>query len=123
MLDHVKLMVSDLERSKRFYEQALAPLGYHVAVEGEGYAAIGAGDHAIPDFWLSVGEVTSPTHVAFRADHAGVESFHEAALEAGGEDNGAPGIRAHYHENYYGAFVRDPDGHNIEAVCHTTQAP
>jgi catechol 2,3-dioxygenase-like lactoylglutathione lyase family enzyme len=122
VLDHVKLTVSDLERSKKFYEQALAPLGYQVASEGEGFVGLGAGDHAIPDLWLGLGDVTSSTHVALRADRAGVDSFHEAAVGAGGEDNGSPGIRAHYHENYYGAFVRDPDGHNIEAVCHTTEA-
>lgn len=120
MLDHVKLTVSDLERSKEFYEQALAPLGYRLTVEGDGYAAIGAGDHVVPDLWLGAGEVVGPTHVAFRADRAGVEKFHEAALRAGAEDNGAPGVRAHYHESYYGAYVRDPDGHNIEAVCHNS---
>lgn len=118
MLDHVKLTVSDLERSKRFYEQALAPLGYQIAVEGEGFAAVGAGDYVVPDVWLGEGDVTSPTHVAFRADRAGVDRFYEAALAAGGEDNGAPGVRPHYHETYYGAYVRDPDGHNLEAVCH-----
>jgi catechol 2,3-dioxygenase-like lactoylglutathione lyase family enzyme len=121
MLDHVKLRVSDLERSKRFYEQALAPLGYRVAFEGEDLAALGADDHAVPDLWLGPGPVETPTHVAFRADRESVDRFHEAALAAGGEDNGEPGLRPHYHESYYGAFVRDPDGHNIEAVCHEPQ--
>ena len=102
---YVKLTVSDLERSKKFYEQALAPLGYQVASEGDGFVGLGAADHAIPDLWLGLGDVTSATHVAFRADRAGVEGFYEAALGAGGEDNGSPGIRAHYHENYYGAFA------------------
>jgi catechol 2,3-dioxygenase-like lactoylglutathione lyase family enzyme len=121
MLDHVKLTVSDLDRSKRFYEQALAPLGYKLVVDEEGYAAVGAGDHAIPDVWLGAGESAGPTHVALRADRQGVDRFHEAALAAGGVDNGAPGLRPHYHEMYYGAFVRDPDGHNIEAVCHSPE--
>ena len=119
MLDHVTLTVADLDASKQFYEQALEPLGYAVAAEGEGFAALGAGDHAVPDFWLRAGEPRSPVHVAFRADRAGVDRFHEAAVAAGGTDNGGPGVRAHYHENYYAAYVRDLDGNNIEAVSHS----
>jgi catechol 2,3-dioxygenase-like lactoylglutathione lyase family enzyme len=119
VLDHVTIVVSDLEKSKRFYEQALRPLAYSLRVEGEGYAALGAGDHAIPDFWLRAGEPRTPSHVAFRADRTGVDAFHEAALAGGGTDNGAPGLRPHYHETYYAAYVRDPDGHNIEAVSHS----
>lgn len=119
MLDHVTIIVSDLDASKRFYTQALGPLGYTLAVDGDGYAALGAGDHAIPDFWLRAGRPTTTTHVAFRADRARVDAFHAAALAAGGEDNGVPGLRPHYHDNFYAAFVHDPDGHNIEAVCHT----
>jgi catechol 2,3-dioxygenase-like lactoylglutathione lyase family enzyme len=118
MLDHVTIIVSDLDRSKRFYEQALRPIGYSLMVEGDGSAALGAGDHVIPDFWLRAGAPTTATHVAFRADRAGVDAFHEAALGAGGTDNGAPGVRPHYHETYYAAYVHDPDGHNIEAVSH-----
>lgn len=75
MLDHVKLTVPDLERSKKFYEQALAPLGFQVAGEGDGYVGMGAGDHSIPDLWLGLGDVTSSTHVAFRADRAGVREL------------------------------------------------
>lgn len=119
MLDHVTIIVSDLDASKRFYAAALEPLGYRLALEGDGYSALGAGDHAIPDFWLRAGTPSTVTHVAFRADRPAVDAFHRAALAAGGLDNGAPGLRPHYHENFYAAFVHDPDGHNIEAVCHT----
>ncbi|MDE3132411.1 MAG: VOC family protein [Acidobacteriota bacterium] len=119
MLDHVGITVSDLDASKRFYSEALEPLGYSVVFEMEGVAGLGAGDHAIPDFWLHEGATETPAHIAFRADHAGVDAFHAAALAAGGTDNGAPGVRAHYHENYYGAYVHDPDGHNVEAVSHS----
>jgi catechol 2,3-dioxygenase-like lactoylglutathione lyase family enzyme len=118
MLDHVIIGVADLERSKAFYDGALEPLGYKRAMEypgGVGYASpTGAWD-----FWLRVSESVAPIHVAFHCDERGpVDAFHAAALAAGGSDNGGPGLRPHYHENYYGAFVLDPDGHNIEAVCH-----
>jgi catechol 2,3-dioxygenase-like lactoylglutathione lyase family enzyme len=117
-LDHVGLDVSDYERSKAFYEQALAPLGLRLMLEHPGVA--GFGDE-YPFFWI--GErgqgPDSGTHVAFRVDdRATVDAFHDAALAAGGRDNGGPGIRELYHPTYYGAFVLDPDGNNVEAVCH-----
>jgi catechol 2,3-dioxygenase-like lactoylglutathione lyase family enzyme len=117
MLDHVSLGVSDFARSRAFYDQALAPLGIKVLMGGDGFA--GYGDSR-PFFWIGGGGHTSgPTHVAFTAaDRATVDAFHKAALAAGAKDNGAPGVRAHYHPTYYGAFVLDPDGHNVEAVCH-----
>jgi catechol 2,3-dioxygenase-like lactoylglutathione lyase family enzyme len=118
VLDHVTIIVSDLERSNQFYGQALQPIGYSLIVEGDSHSAFGAGDHVVPDFWLRKGDPTMSSHVAFRADRAGVDAFHEAALRAGGSDNGAPRLRPHYHDTYYAAYVRDPDGHNIEAVSH-----
>lgn len=118
MLDHVGIPVSDLERSKRFYEEALSPLGYELIMEPSDFAA-GFGRWGKPDFWISQGEPGHSLHVAFTADdHATVAAFHEAALTAGGRDNGGPGLRPRYHPSYYGAFVLDPDGYNIEAVCH-----
>ncbi len=118
MLDHIGLNVSDYAKSKAFYETALAPLGYELIMEVEGYAGFGAGGK--PDFWIYGGAATTPqVHVAFQSQNrAKVREFYEAALKAGGKDNGPPGIREIYHPNYYGAFVLDPDGHNIEAVCH-----
>jgi catechol 2,3-dioxygenase-like lactoylglutathione lyase family enzyme len=119
MLDHVKLTVRDFEASRRFYEQALEPLGISVmmSMPGVPFAGFGAGR---PFFWIAEGSPAGgSTHVAFHCEErAPVDAFHAAALAAGGTDNGGPGIRAHYHPNYYGAFVLDPDGHNIEAVCH-----
>jgi catechol 2,3-dioxygenase-like lactoylglutathione lyase family enzyme len=125
MIDHLGLRVANPERSRRFYEAALAPLGYRVLREipkeyTGGRVILGYGVAPKPDFWVSEGEPETPRiHVAFRAaSHAEVDAFYRAAIEAGGEDNGAPGPRPHYHEHYYGAFVLDPDGHNVEAVCH-----
>jgi len=124
MLDHVGFGVSDYARSKSFYQQALAPLGITVVMEVTpqqtgGHAAAGFGKQGKPFFWIGGGDVAARVHVAFAADsRAEVDAFHRAALAAGGRDNGAPGLRPHYHPNYYGAFVLDPDGHNIEAVCH-----
>jgi catechol 2,3-dioxygenase-like lactoylglutathione lyase family enzyme len=124
MLDHTGLNVSDYAKSKTFYLAALAPLGYAVIKElPKNLAPDGAAGIGIPpkaDFWIAGGRPQSPpVHVAFRAkSRAEVDAFYEAALATGGRDNGPPGIRAHYHPNYYGAFVRDPDGHNVEAVCH-----
>jgi catechol 2,3-dioxygenase-like lactoylglutathione lyase family enzyme len=127
ILDHITLTVSDYAVSKAFYEKALAPLGIKVLMEfGQ---ACGFGRNKKPDFWLGAGpasfqraehlKIITPTHVAFTAaSRAEVEAFHAAALAAGGKDFGAPGVRAHYHPNYYGAFVLDPDGHDIEAVFH-----
>ena len=129
MIDHVGFAVSDYERAKAFYGAALAPLGYSLVMEvgaevTESRApAAGFGAGGKPDFWIGgEGGLNKPLHVAIQAkDRATVDAFYQAALAAGGRDNGAPGIRAHYHPNYYGAFVLDPDGHNIEAVCHAPE--
>jgi len=119
MFDHVVLFVSDLDRSRRFYEQTLEPLGASVVMEFPGVALFAA-EEGGPMLGVRQAErELSPQHVAFRADRETVNKFHEAALAAGGGDNGAPGLRTHYHENYYAAYAHDPDGHNIEAVCHT----
>ncbi|MBB5019601.1 catechol 2,3-dioxygenase-like lactoylglutathione lyase family enzyme [Chitinivorax tropicus] len=128
MLDHIGLRVTDYPKSKAFYEQALAPLGYGKLYEfkGEdagGYEGAGFGVAPKPDFWIGTGVPHKPgLHIAFRADsRAMVDAFYHAALAAGGVCNGAPGLRPHYHPDYYGAFVLDPDGHNIEAVCHSPE--
>jgi catechol 2,3-dioxygenase-like lactoylglutathione lyase family enzyme len=116
-LDHIGLRVSDLARSKAFYAEALGPLGYEVIMEFDGVAGFGA--QGKPDFWISEGEPHTALHLAFASpDRATVDAFHGAALAAGGRDNGQPGLRPHYHEHYYGAFVHDPNGNNVEAVCH-----
>jgi len=115
VLDHIGIPCSDLEKSREFYEQALAPLGYELMMTFPGVA--GFGKDGKPDFWLREGS-PEPVHVAFGTDRQTVDAFHEAALAAGGRDNGGPGVREIYHPHYYGAFVLDPDGHNIEAVCH-----
>jgi catechol 2,3-dioxygenase-like lactoylglutathione lyase family enzyme len=119
VIDHTGLTVSDLERSKAFYRAALAPLGYELLMQWGSRAGFGV--RPKPDFWIGAGKANDPSiHIAFRADsRALVDAFHAAALGAGGRENGGPGLRPHYHENYYGAFVLDPDGHNIEAVCHS----
>ena len=124
MIDHVGLAVGDFAKSKAWYAAALAPLGYTVMMEfpaeqAGGQPAAGLGDTK-PDFWLAGGGPTRPhTHIAFAVkSRALVDAFYKAALAAGGRDNGPPGVRAHYHPNYYGAFVLDPDGHNVEVVCH-----
>ena len=119
MIDHTGVSVSDLAKSKAFYRAALAPLGYSVLMEWERYAGFGVAPK--PDFWIGEGAANvPPVHVAFRAEtRAQVDAFHKAALAAGGRDNGPPGLRPHYHPNYYGAFALDPDGHNVEAVCHS----
>lgn len=128
IIDHIGLEFSDFQRALRFYRQALAPLGIsvvmHVTKEESGsYEGAGFGKNGKPSFWIGGGERTTPrVHVAFVADERrAVDGFFEAALAAGGVDNGTPGIRAHYHPNYYGAFVLDPEGHNIEAVCHAAE--
>ncbi len=126
MLDHVGFAVADSERSKRFYEQALAPLGISLlmTVTGDqtesGGTAHGFGNGNNPFFWVGDNErVGKGTHVAFAVERrALVDAFHHAALAAGGRDHGAPGLRPHYHPHYYAAFILDPDGINIEAVCH-----
>jgi catechol 2,3-dioxygenase-like lactoylglutathione lyase family enzyme len=118
MLDHVAVEVADLDVGKAFYSAALAPLGYTLAMEFDGAAGF-ASPEGNPDFWLYRGQPGSGTHVAFRTqERQVVHAFHDAALAAGGKDNGAPGPRPHYTPTYYAAFVHCPDGHNIEAVCH-----
>ena len=118
MLDHVVIRVSDFEQSKRFYAQALSPLGYELLREPS-VSAAGFGRQGKPEFWISQGDRGQPVHIAFAADdRARVDAFHEEALAAGGRNNGGPGLRPKYHPSYYGAFVFDPDGNNIEAVCH-----
>ena len=120
MIDHVTANVSDFDAAKGFYEQALKPLGYSVQMEFPGAAGFGTGE-GIHDFWIGTHEARGATHVAFSApDRKTVDAFHEAALAAGGRDNGPPGVRAHYHESYYAAYVHDADGNNVEAVCHTS---
>ena len=120
MIDHTGVIVGSFEASRRFYAAALAPLGYELLLEFHASVA-GFGEPGKPDFWIAQGEPNTPRiHVAFRADtRREVDAFYEAALGAGARDNGAPGLRAQYHPNYYGAFVLRPDGHNIEAVCHS----
>jgi catechol 2,3-dioxygenase-like lactoylglutathione lyase family enzyme len=118
MLDHIVIGASDLEASKAFYDAALAPLGMSRVLEFP--HTVGYGANRKPEFWLRAGGGTEPAHVAFAApDRPTVDSFYEAAVAAGGRDNGGPGVREIYHPNYYGAFALDPDGHNIEAVCHS----
>nr|WP_207955793.1 VOC family protein [Rubrobacter marinus] len=120
-MDHVNLPVSNVERSKRFYGAALAPLGYGLIME-HGISGAGFGRSGKPDFWIKQGAPGAAVHVAFSSpDRATVGAFHEAAVAAGGRDNGRPALRPEYHSAYYGAFVLDPDGNNIEAVCHNPQ--
>jgi catechol 2,3-dioxygenase-like lactoylglutathione lyase family enzyme len=123
VIDHVKVFASDPARSRAFYEAALAPLRYRVMIERPP-AEVGMGVDR-PDFWVARAD-GAPTfcHVSFRAgSEQEVQAFHTAALQAGGTDNGAPGPRPHYHQNYYGAFVLDPDGNNVEAVYHGAMQP
>ena len=127
MIDHIGFPVSDYEKSKAFYLKALEPLGYSLVMEvpqeQSDHSAAGFGANGKPDFWIGgEGGLSKPLHVAIVAGaRAIVDAFYKAAMAAGGRDNGPPGIRAHYHPNYYGAFVLDPDGHNIEAVCHAPE--
>ena len=124
MLDHAGFPVSNYARSKAFYLQALAPLGYALVMEVQqdenDAPAAGFGADGKPDLWIGgEGGLQRPIHIAIAAhNRAAVDAFYRAAIAAGGKDNGAPGLRPHYHPNYYAAFVLDPDGHNIEAVCH-----
>jgi len=117
VLDHITLRVHDLATSKAFYVSVLQPLGYEVVMDFPEGLGLGVGGK--PDFWLTEDRVASPQHLAFSApSRAAVDAFHAAGLAAGGRDNGAPGLRVHYHPNYYGAFIDDPSGHHIEAVIH-----
>ena len=124
MLHHIDFTVADLARSRAFYTQALEPLGLAPVMaftRDDGQQLVGFGTLPDPEFWLRSGDPAGrPLHVAFLArSRAAVEAFHAAAISAGGNDNGAPGLRPRYAENYYAAFIIDPDGHNIEAVCRT----
>lgn len=117
MIDHIGIQVTDLDRSVAFYTKALAPLGYALVMRWEQFAGFGIAGK--PDFWIGTGAPTDRIHVAFRAKgRAEVQAFYQAAIAAGAADNGGPGVRPQYHPHYFGAFVRDPDGHNVEAVCH-----
>ena len=127
MIDHITLPVSDYDKCKTFYLAALAPLGYETVMELSRAQipqlpverTCGLGVKGKPDLWLRPEDKVTPTHIAFRAkERQVVDAFHAAALAAGGKDNGSAGPRPHYHPNYYGAFVLDPDGNNIEVVCH-----
>jgi catechol 2,3-dioxygenase-like lactoylglutathione lyase family enzyme len=122
MFDHVGFGVSNLAESKAFFLASLAPLKVTLVMEGA--YGVGIGRNNKPSLWLYESDHRpSPLHIAFvAADRAEVDAFHRAALAAGGKDNGAPGLRPHYHPNYYGAFVIGPDGHNVEAVCHKAEA-
>ena len=121
MIHHLDIAVADLPRSRAFYDAALAPLGLTAAIEfmRDGCRLVGFGKLPDPEFWIrDGGPLGQPLHVAFLADtHSAVDDFHAAALAAGGKDNGAPGLRPRYAEHWYAAFILDPDGHNIEAVC------
>lgn len=117
MIDHIGIPVADLDTSVAFYTKALAPLGYVLIMRRDQFAGFGVAGK--PDFWIAAGKPADRMHVAFRAGgRAEVRAFHDAAIAAGGKDNGGPGIRAIYHPSYYGAFVLDPDGYNVETVCH-----
>ncbi len=127
MLDHLGVIVRSSDESKRFYTAALAPLGYALIEEHTGWA--GFGPPGKPLFWIGTSKsddcsLSGPVHFAFIAkDRSAVAAFHAAAIEAGALDNGPPGLRPEYHANYFGAFVIDPDGNNIEAVCHDPALP
>jgi len=116
MIDHLTVRVRDVQKSKAFLTAALAPLGYEVLMEHGEYLGLGADKK--PDLWIAPGK-QEPLHLAFAAkDRKAVDGFYKAAIKAGAKDNGKPGVREDYHPYYYGAFVIDPDGHNLEAVCH-----
>jgi len=122
IIDHMGLSVSDAQKSQAFYAAALAPLRIGKIMEYDGWS--GFGRDGSPEFWFGEGgPAQHPMHIAFRAENRQqVRDFYDAALAAGGRDNGAPGLREEYHPTYYGAFIIDPDGHNIEAVCHAPEA-
>ncbi len=122
MFDHIGFGVSDYETSKAFFLAALKPLGVGIVMEGP--YGVGLGRKNKPSLWLHrASGVPAPLHLAFTAgDRKQIDAFHRAALDAGGKDNGAPGLRPHYHPDYYAAFVIGPDGHNVEAVCHRPEA-
>ena len=121
IIDHIGLAVSDMEKSKTFFKQALEPLGITLIMEVNDWAGFGIGHK--PEFWIGPHDtVQKPMHIAFLAeDRKTVDAFYKAAIAAGGKDNGKPGIREIYHPDYYGAFVIGPDGHNIAAACHQAE--
>jgi catechol 2,3-dioxygenase-like lactoylglutathione lyase family enzyme len=120
VIDHLVLDVRDLEASRRFYEQALRPLGYQVVSESQSFCGLGTNGQT--RLGLRLRGPSGPVHFAVTSpDRSTVDAFHEAAIAVGGQDNGPPGVRMAYHENYYAAFVIDPDGNNVEAVCETPQ--
>jgi catechol 2,3-dioxygenase-like lactoylglutathione lyase family enzyme len=127
MIDHVGILVSDWAKAKAFYDAAFAPLGITllsvIPEQFTGGAKVGGYGRDKPDYWLTESAETGPgRHYAFSAHaRADVDAFYAAAMAAGGRDNGGPGPRPHYHEGYYGAFVLDPDGNNVEAVCHVPE--
>ena len=119
MFHHIGLRVKNLAKAKKIYAAMLAPLGYDAEVSGEGYAGYGPKDN--PALWLHASDAKAATgaHVCFSApSRSAVDAFHAAGLKAGGKDNGKPGLRKDYSPTYYGAFLTDPDGNNVEAVCH-----
>ncbi len=117
MIDHISLRVQDFSRAVDFYKSALAPLGYKVLMEFPNVAGMGADGKA--DLWIMQSEQSpGPTHIAINGERPQIQAFHSAALDSGGTDNGPPGLRLDYHPNYYAAFVLDPEGNNIEVVCH-----
>ena len=118
MIDHISISISDFAASKHFYTKVLAPLGIHVVGEDDGWIGFGKNQQGV--FWFGVGDAPlQPMHIAYTANSREiVDSFYAAALSSGGQCNGPPGVRERYHPNYYAAFVLDPDGHNVEAVCH-----
>ncbi len=123
MIDHIGIEVSDYEKSKDFYQKTLAPLGYLLIMEVQGHAGFGSNEQTtgpIAEFWIHEGASPAKSlHICFKAkNRKAVDEFYKAALKAGATDNGKPGVRDIYHENYYGAFILDADGYNIEAVCH-----
>jgi catechol 2,3-dioxygenase-like lactoylglutathione lyase family enzyme len=121
MIDHIAITVANIENSKQFYTASLAPLGYSLLME-HGISGAGFGRDMKPDFWIQSGNPSGPINIAFSCpDRATVDTFYAAAVDAGASDNGKPGARPEYHPSYYGAFVIDPDGNNIEAVCHAPE--
>jgi catechol 2,3-dioxygenase-like lactoylglutathione lyase family enzyme len=116
-IDHAAMNVTDLDRSKAFYTDALKPVGYSLMFEVEDF--LGFGDGQMPSFGVAQRDPVGGGHIALAApDRETVDAFHEAAMAAGGTDNGEPGVREHYHPTYYAAYVKDPDGNNLEVVCH-----
>ena len=121
MIDHIAIKVSNFVDSKQFYRQALEPLGYQLIMEHD-ISGAGFGKDGKPDFWIQPGQPGGPIHIAFSCtSRDSVDQFFQLAIQAGGRDNGSPGLRSEYHPTYYGAFVLDPDDNNVEAVCHNPE--